>query len=291
MSKEKIVKKQARESMKGNTLPIISGIALSALVYVLLESFMYVIFLAFDAINIDSEKMNAGSEFPYFLTLAGIVIAGVLLSPFFNGMYKAAANAVINKNNEITDLFYFFRGIRRYLKTLLVNMALVLIFGTAKSLFSEGMRFLLVDALGMKKGSLMDFAGASIKTSDFTAFLIGLTTAVFAFFIYALFMHYPLCLYAIDDSSSAPRYMFGYIGFSFRHFGAFLKLFFSMIGWILLCFFVVPVIYVGPYALCAAINSARWLKKADEDKAAKKYAPRQAFQDTQNNNIGDSIVW
>lgn len=291
MSKEKIVKKQAREAMKGNTLPIISGIALCSLIYVLLQNVMYVIMLAFNAINIDTEDMEAGKELPFFLTFAGVVIVGVLLSPFFNGMYKAAANAVINKNNEVTDLLYFFKGGRRYLKTLLVNMALVLIYGAATTLFSGVVKLLLVDGLGMKDGSVTHILGMSLKSSDVTSFIVGLISAVFAFFVYALFLHYPLCLYAIDDSGSAARYMFGYIGFSFRHFGAFFKLFFSMIGWILLCFFIVPVIYVGPYALCAAINSTRWLKKSDDDKAAKKYAPQQFSQDTQNNNIGDSIVW
>ena len=38
MSKEKIVKKQAREAMKGNTLPIIAGMALSALIIVMLQN-------------------------------------------------------------------------------------------------------------------------------------------------------------------------------------------------------------------------------------------------------------
>ena len=277
--------------MKGNTLPIISGIALCFLIYVLLQNVMYVIMLAFDAINIETEDMEIGKELPFYLTFAGVVIAGVLLSPFFNGMYKTAANAVINKNNGVTDLLYFFKGGRRYLKTLLINMVMVLIYGTATSLFSGAVRLLLVDGLGMRNGGVTHILGLSIKNSDMTSFIVGLTSAVFAFFVYALFLHYPLCLYAIDDSGSAAKYMFGYIGFSFRHFGAFFKLFFSMIGWILLCFFIVPVIYVGPYALCAAINSTRWLKKSDDEKAAKKYAPQQFLQDTQNNIIGDNIVW
>ena len=277
--------------MKGNTLPIISGIALCFLIYVLLQNVMYVILLAFDAINIETEDMEIGKELPFYLTFAGVVIAGVLLSPFFNGMYKTAANAVINKNNGVTDLLYFFKGGRRYLKTLLINMVMVLIYGTATSVFSGAVQLLLVEGLGMKKGSLIHILGLSIKASDMTSFIVGLTSAVFAFFVYALFLHYPLCLYAIDDSGSAARYMFGYIGFSFRHFGAFFKLFFSMIGWIVLCFFVAPVIYVGPYALCAAINSTRWLKKSDDEKAAKKYAPQQFSQNTQNNIIGDNIVW
>ena len=217
--------------------------------------------------------MNAGSDIPYFITLASVVVAGVLLSPFFNGTYKTAANAVINNNCEVTDLFYFFKGFRRYIKTLIVNMTMVLIYGTFTSIF---------------EGLMKNVFGKANPGAVIASVLSGL----FAFLIYALFLHYPLCLYAVDDSRSALRYMFGYIGFSFRHFGAFFKLFFSMIGWILLCFFIAPVFYVGPYALCAAINSARWLKKADDEKAARKYIPQQLFlQDTQNNNMGDNIVW
>ena len=82
MSKEKIVKKQAREALKGNTLPIIAGMLLSALVFVMLQNIMYVLMIAFDAIDLESERMNAGSDLPYFLVLTGTIIAGVLLSPF-----------------------------------------------------------------------------------------------------------------------------------------------------------------------------------------------------------------
>ena len=133
MSKEKIVKKQAREALKGNTLPIIAGMLLSALVFVMLQNIMYVLMIAFDAIDLESERMNAGSDLPYFLVLTGTIIAGVLLSPFINGMYKAAANAVIKRENDITDLFCFFRGFRRYLKTLLVNLTVFLLYAVTVS--------------------------------------------------------------------------------------------------------------------------------------------------------------
>ena len=244
MSKEKIVKKQAREALKGNTLPIIAGMLLSALVFVMLQNIMYVLMIAFDAIDLESERMNAGSDLPYFLVLTGTIIAGVLLSPFINGMYKAAANAVIKRENDITDLFCFFRGFRRYLKTLLVNLTVFLLYAVT-----------------------VCSVNALLKTfADPGDIIRGLASGVAGFLAYALFMHYPLCLYAVDDSRSAGRYMFGYIGFSFRHFWALIKLIFSMLGWILLCFFVVPVLDVGPYALCAAINSAYWLKEADDEK-------------------------
>lgn len=257
MRKEKIVKKQAREALKGNTLPIIAGILLNAVIFILLQNAMYLFWLMFGAINLETERMQAGSEIPYFLTLAGVVTVGVFLSPFFNGMFKAGSNAVIENENSITDLFCFFRGGRRYLKTLLVNMVLFLIFGTLTTLFQN----LLFSVMG---------------TSGLMGVLAGIISGIFEFLIYAWFVHYPLCLYAIDDSKSFARYAFGYIGFSLRHFGSFIKLVFSMLGWILLCFFVVTILYVGPYALCAAINSTRWLKKLD-DEAKQKYAPMPEF--------------
>lgn len=258
MSKEKIVKKQAREALKGNFVPIISGIAVIAVIVIMLQNMMYLFWLLFDAIDLESEQMNDGAFWPYFLTLAGVVTLGVLLSPFLNGVFKAAAKAVIEKENQITDLFFFFRGGRRYLKTLLVNMILFLIFGAFTTPFESAI-------------------SALMGTEGFFGVLAGVLSGIFSFLIYAWFVHYPLCLYAIDDSASFARYAFGYIGFSFRHFGAFFKLFFSMIGWILLCFFVVPVIYVGPYALCAAVDSAYWLKKTDEDKAKQRYIPLPDF--------------
>ena len=244
--------------MKGNTLPIIAGISLAVVSVIFVEYLMYFFWAIFGAVDFETEEMNAAAKLPYFLTLAGGVIIGTLISPIINGVFKTASNAVINKDCNVTDVFFFFRSGRVYMKTMLINMALFLIYGTLTSLFQGAMV------------SLMGTDGAL----GVTAMVI---SGVFKFLVYAWFIHYPLCLYAIDDSKSALRYMFGYIGFSFRHFGALIRLAFSMLGWILLCFFVVPLLYVGPYALCAAINSARWLKKLDDEKAAHKYAPMQTY--------------
>ena len=47
--------RDAREALKGNTLPIIAGMLLSALVFVMLQNIMYVLMIAFDAIDLESE--------------------------------------------------------------------------------------------------------------------------------------------------------------------------------------------------------------------------------------------
>ena len=95
-------------------------------------------------------------------------------------------------------------------------------------------------------------------------------------FVFLFFIHYPLAAFAIDDSRGIFRYVFGYIGFSFRHGGALIKLLLTMLGWISLCFFVVPMIYVVPYLETALMNSARWLM------APPRRAPERSYF-TQNN--------
>ena len=38
----------------------------------------------------------------------------------------------------------------------------------------------------------------------------------------------------------------------------------SFSGWLLLCFFVVPALYVIPYVSVSALTSAKWLFQLDE---------------------------
>jgi hypothetical protein len=94
---------------------------------------------------------------------------------------------------------------------------------------------------------------------DFGGVIMSAVMIVWGLFVYMILVHYPLFLYAVDDGKPVWHYAIGLVGFSFRHFGALLRLLFSMIGWIALCFFVVPVIYVAPYLITACANSARWL--------------------------------
>lgn len=266
MSKEKLVKKQAREALKGNAVPVIMGILVFVMALILAENIRYWFWIYFDAIDLELEVMNAGSDLPYYSVMAATVVITVALSPFFNGAIKSAANAVINKKNEFTDVLYFFKGAKRYFKTLLINMALFVIFAAPSSLLDNGL------------SALTDTVPDSNPVYWVLSFFAALVSVIVKFFLYAWFIHYPLCLYAVDDSRGAAKYIFGYIGFSFRHFGAFFKLFFSMFGWICLCFFVAPMFYVVPYYLAASINSARWLLKADEEKAAQRSVPQPMYQ-------------
>ena len=181
MRKEKLVKKQAREALRGNTIPIIAGISLAAMIFIMLQNALYLIWLSFNAIDVETEQMKDGFELPYLLGTAAVVIAATLLSPFVNGAYKAAANAVSENNCEVTDLFYFFRGARRYLKTMVINMGLFLFFGTLNLLFGFGIKSLF---------------GADGALGVVGAVIGGMIT----FLLYSLILHYPLCLYGIDDS-------------------------------------------------------------------------------------------
>ena len=97
------------------------------------------------------------------------------------------------------------------------------------------------------------------NSGDLFVILASVVSVIWKLLIFIFFIHYPLAAFALDDSRGIFRYLFCYIGFSFRHCGALIRLLLSMLGWIALCFFVVPAVYSIPYLEVALMNSARWL--------------------------------
>ena len=245
MSKEKIIKKQARESLQGNiSILIAGGIAICAMI-LLFEYAAYLAGILLGVIDITTDEIVAGGELTYLLLSLGEITLIALASPFINGFLKAAANTAIYKRCESTDLFCFFSDSLLYLKTIVINMALCMMW------LIISMPFEFIFNLIFEEGGFMGILNTVI-------------VVLWKIIIYLFFVHYPLAAYAIDDSKSVGKYIFGYIGFSFRNCGKILKLIFSMLGWILLCFFVLPMLYVVPYLAVAIMNSARWLFALEE---------------------------
>lgn len=240
MSKEKIIKKQAREALKGNLSVLIAGGIAICAAYILLETIMDLIAVMLGIVDVGTNKITDGNEIYYFMINSAMLIPAALISPIINGFFKAAANTAIHKRCEAKDLFYFFANPLLYFKTLVINMALFMIWLVISAPF-EAYKY-----MGLEEGSVL-------------AILATVMVILWKVIIYLFFVHYPLAAYAIDDSKGIGKYIFGYIGFSFRNSGALLMLLFSMFGWIALCFFVLPMLYVVPYLAVAAMNSARWL--------------------------------
>lgn len=244
MKVEKAIKQQARDALRGNFLPLIAGLGLIfTLIFALYYGFETVL-LATNAIDPNTEELNASGELPYYLAVCGTMLAATLLSPFINGFLYAAGKTAVEKHCSASDLFYYFRGGFRWFKTMIIDLLLFLWCGV----LTAPLR--LVSTLDLFGD---DPAGVALNIA-FNVFGV-----IWTVLVYALFAHWPLCAYALDSSKGILHCSFGYIGFSFRHLGKLLKLTFSLFGWILLCFFVAPAIYVIPYAAVCYLNSARWL--------------------------------
>lgn len=260
MNSERIVKKQAKKSLSGNWVPIISAASAVCIVFI---TALFLLYAAGSALNLfDSESGELLDDLKFLLLMLFAEAILAFAAPAFNGVLKMCANVVLTGKTEITDLFYYFRDKRRYFRTLLLDVVLIYVYS------------LIVNVLdcynyvsSFTEASLSDGLFANSPTTTLILLLVGLVSAAIKVVAFLLFLYYPLAAYAIDDSRGIGKYMFGFIPFSFRHFGKSLKLLLSFFLWILSCFFVVPAIYVLPYYLVSAISSTRWLIVLDRNRS------------------------
>ena len=239
MQKEKIVKQQAREALRGNFSILIAGLAALVVTFLMVLYLGYLIEIPLGIIDAETEEIKDSMQTYDLLVTLGQSFLLMALSPMLNGWLHTAARAVISGKSEMSDLFYFFGSAVRYFKTVVLNLSLCVLAAA------------LITPLEVVKNIFFN--------DDFGGAIMSAVMIVWGLFVYMILVHYPLFLYAVDDGKPVWHYAIGLVGFSFRHFGALLRLLFSMIGWIALCFFVVPVIYVAPYLITACANSARWL--------------------------------
>ena len=240
MSTEKIIKKQARLALRGNWSVMIAAVAVVCTVLILIEALFYFFCFFSGIVNV-----NTGAVVKFLLILN--------ISPLINGVVRLFCNASLGKDADIFELFYFFRSAKRYLKTLLVNFVLMLIY----SVLSYAFDAYFYASQALNADLIRDFNFNLITLALVGAFL---ATVIIKAAVFLLFAYYPTIAYSFNDSLPARRYMFGFIGFSFRHFAESAKLVLSLVGWIVFsCLLVVPVIYTLPYAGVSAATSAKWL--------------------------------
>ena len=258
MSTEKIIKKQAKNSLVGNWSLIICALLVLCAVAILLNSIFYFIISNFKLVDIKTGVVFSQRKFIYNLVTVIITATAIFVSPLINGVLKMSGEVALNSRTEIFTLFYFFRSFKRYVKTLCLNIVLAVL--CAVLLYGLDVYALISHLL---KADLHSDAGFDIITlALFAAYTV---TIVIRILIYLIFVHYPLMTYSLDDSKNVLKYLFGYIGFAIKNLGNSIKLLISFAGWIVVCFFVVPTFYVLPYLMTSATISAKWLLIIDEN--------------------------
>lgn len=259
MSTEKIIRNQAKQSLKGNWSMLITAFLFLCTVLLFFFGVEAVFGYAFKLINTDTGQIVKGKELQYNIINFCTVTVLFFLTPLVNGIYKMFSNVSRNNCIEITDLFYYFKVAGCYFKTLVLNIFLLILFYAVSYGFDI---YAYVSTFTGK--NLQDNTGFGIiRISLIVAMLASAAIKLLAYFI---FVHYSLFAYAYDDSMSILNYTFGMYGFSLRHIGNTIKLLCSFIGWIALCFFVVPVLYVLPYIMNSFATSAKWLFALEKDR-------------------------
>ncbi len=259
MSTEKIIKTQSKKYLSGNWITVISAILALCAVAVTLESIFWLVTIFFGIVSVETGTVNDGKELWYTVTLLSELLAGILLSPIINGIYKMFAKLVNQKPCEIDDMFYFFGNSDRYTRTVLMNIVLFVMFVFISELTNVyGYSCMLLDS--------NYFQSFGLNTETLIFAIAGVSTLVIKALLYLIILNYPLIAYGMDDSKGIKKYTFGYIGLSIKNLWKTVKLVLSFIWLIMLCFFVAPAFYVLPYLLTSLTNSAKWLFEIEKYK-------------------------
>ena len=253
MSNEKVIKNQAKDSLKNNWSVIICAVLAVCAVVLLIDALMYGFGFFTKSIDTDTGLVKEGKKLIFTLVACGALAVTILVSPLINGLFKMFCNTSLYNRTEISDLFFFFMGAHRYFKTLVINITLLFIFSVLSYGFDVYSYACYVLGASLKSGFSFDF-----NTLILIVFFI--VSVIIKVLIYIIFVHFPLVAYSFDDGLPASKYMFGFIGFSFRHFAKTVKLAVSFFGWIVLsCALIVPAFYALPYLMTSMTTSAKWL--------------------------------
>ena len=255
MKTEQIIKKQARGAMRGNMSKLIAAAGLASLVLLLLEYLEYLALYLEGAVDLETGNVKDGYTVFYLLTVSVFVAALLCASPLLNGFLRMAADTAIKKKCRSADVFYYFKSVRVYFKTILFNLVLYLLYASASS---------VLNLSGILSWLMPDIFAAemSLRIESILTVFVRIVTVILQIIVFLIFAYYPLLAYAIKDDMRISG-IFKMLGFSIKHFSQAFKLTLSFAGWFALCFFVVPVIYVAPYFAVSSAMSARWLLELD----------------------------
>ena len=116
MNKEKLIKQQAREALKGNLSSLMAAMGMITLCVTTLITLFLLLVIALRIIDIDSDELKAGMELPLLGVYALCGLPGVACLPMVNGFMRMSGDAVIKGSCEFSELFYFYRRPLRFLE-------------------------------------------------------------------------------------------------------------------------------------------------------------------------------
>lgn len=258
MKTNQLIKKQARLLLKGNWVPLIIGLSavlLAVLTALCLETALLYLF---DLVNSDGSVSNDNLLFSFCITV-GCATLLMLLSPLLNGVLKMCANLSVNHQTYVSEMFYFFSSPGLYLKTILVNLLVLLSFAVMSAL-TDIYRIIVIF-------TNQDFGSEGISPVMVLLLVAALIVSVIIkILLYAILVHYQMFVYSFGDKGFAESTIL-LLPFAFKHFGKLMRLILSFAGWFALCFFVLPALYTVPYFAVSSANMVKWLLQTESKSA------------------------
>lgn len=252
MSTEKIIRNQAKQSLKGNWVAIISAVLfiLTAIIGIaLIGSLVLNFFETYDYETGETIKENRIAE---IIVNFALIVSALFLSPLYSGLYRMFINTARYGKTDLSDFFYFFAEKQLYLKALIINFVSgVLVIGLGYGLNPY---FYVNMATGMDINNITELSFDTICLTG--SYIAGIVIKIF---LYMIFVHYPILYLSVNEHYPLSHFTFKMYSFALKNFGKTFKLLFTFTGWIALCFFVVPAFYVLPYLGVSMANSAKWL--------------------------------
>ena len=245
MSAEKYIKNEAKTSLKGNWIKIITALFTATLVILAVA---IVAASSFDVMGDYDDFGAAAAENPvklvFFVLFHLIAVAGLLLlSPVFAGYAKITASIAADKESDIGDMFFYFSNGDIY-KDCVKFMTRVIVSFVAMLILFE------LPCLG---GYILF---QDKKYVEILVVLLGVL-GFFGAYLFSLKNQFAVMLYAqglgrresFDKGTAVAK----------GNSGKLVKLTFSFFWWIVSFFVVVPFIYVVPYLSCSHFISAKYL--------------------------------
>lgn len=182
-----------------------------------------------------------------------MIAAGIFASPFINGYVRVYYRNAFTGEMDLNDLFYYFED-GRYKRTLKLNLSFML-----RLLLPAVISYLPLVLFVIISANIKGFTG-SVPYRDFYLILAILSSVIIT--LYALRYFAVLTLY-VENESLSNKELFDASKHIMRSQSvSAAKLIFSYTPWMLLCFTVLPVLYVAPYMTQGVCIGAKWMIRA-----------------------------
>lgn len=199
-----------------------------------------------------ADEVNTAATIKLLVIFWLTFLLAFFMLPITNGFFRLCYNIANEREANFADVFYFFKGTKRYLRALQFNILTCAKLFAAYLIAFAGYNIHRIPVIEANLGDTTLFI---INRSVFFAFGSALFLLFFIRIIFSEFIFVDNENARISDISRATKVIFNH------HKLDIILLNYSFIPWIALCFFVIPALYVIPYMLTTVATSAKWLLK------------------------------